>query len=555
MPLRADQLERMAEALGESEADGHGFDEVFDVGRMGARERTDLHGQVLGESAALTSRRCAGESGLTVVSGPGKVAARVGVRLAAAILAVSSLEIGWNSCSGGLYPGCLPAGIASGGLRHAGWSEIGEVSRRQPPLEGVDSMVLSPHAARAPVALSLSFALCAPAWGQGAAPQLFCWGRNDEGQCAVPQALSDVIAVDGIYHTVALRSDGTVRAWGRNGDGQCNVPSNLADATAISAGIFHTLAQRANGSVVGWGRNDAQQCSGPAGVTGVRAIEACGYGSMVLKADGTVQTWGGSIYAPPTGLSGVVQIAGEDVHCAVTKGDGTVVCWGSGTTTSGAFNYGQSIVPTGLANVQKVATGSYHTLALKTDGSLVIWGLNDSGQRNVPAGNTFVDMDGGNDFSIGLTNQGKVLCWGGNGFQQLSVPASAQSGVYQVAAGGWHGIALQGPPITIQTVRPISGSIEGGTPITILGSNFRSGSIVTIGGVPATDMVVVSPSMITAKTPPGAVGPTNVAVDFGTATAFYYSPICSEDVDGDGEVGGSDISLLLLNFGPCATTP
>lgn len=330
-------------------------------------------------------------------------------------------------------------------------------------------MISFARAVRPSLAISIAAALCTPALGQGALQQVFCWGRNELSQCEVPQGLSDVIEVDGIYHTVALRADGTVLAWGQNNYGQRNVPPGLSGVRTISAGINHTLALRADFSVVGWGRDNFQQCSGPASVPNVQAIEACGYGSMVLKADGTVQTWGGSIYTPPVGLSGVVQIAGEDVHCAVTKTDGTVVCWGSGTTTSGSFNYGQSIVPPGLANVKKVATGAYHTLALKADGSLVGWGLNTSGQITIPSGEVFMDMDGGNSFSIGLTTDGRVRCWGSDTYGQAAIPAGAQSGVMQVAAGGNHSVALKGPAATILTVRPIHGVVQGGTAITITG--------------------------------------------------------------------------------------
>jgi hypothetical protein len=44
-----------------------------------------------------------------------------------------------------------------------------------------------------------------------------------------------------------------------------------------------------------------------------------------------------------------------------------------------------------------------------------------------------------------------------------------------------------------------------------------------------------------------------VEVDFGAATALHYGPICSEDIDGNGEVDFADVSLLLLllRFGPC----
>lgn len=471
----------------------------------------------------------------------GVIAARVTFLLFAMVFLIL-----WSGPLGG---GCLSGSPGSGASLQAGWSGSDAATRYGLPAGVLDMPGRVPDVRAVLVMSSASF-FAASAFGQGAKPQVLAWGWNSYGQCAVPAGLSDVIEVDGMTNTVALRSNGTVVAWGLNGDGQCNVPPSLRDVSAISAGNFHTLALRKDGSVTGWGRDNNQQVTGPSGVPSAIAVEACGYGSMVLRPDGTVQTWGGALYTPPEGLSSVTQIAGEDIHCAVRKADGTVVCWGS-ATYNGTWNFGQSTVPSDLTGVQKVATGVYHTLALRNDGSLVIWGRNSSGQRNVPPGNTFVDMDGGNDFSIGLTNQGRVLCWGSNGYQQLNVPTSAQVGVHRVAAGAHHGVALQGPPISIQTVRPISGSIAGGTAITILGSNFRPDSIVTVGGAPATNVVVVSSSMITANTPEGTIGPALVAVDFGTADVFYYSPVCAEDLDQDGEVGGSDISLLLLNFGDC----
>lgn len=60
-------------------------------------------------------------------------------------------------------------------------------------------------------------------------------------------------------------------------------------------------------------------------------------------------------------------------------------------------------------------------------------------------------------------------------------------------------------------VQPRSGSMDGGTPITITGSDFLAGAEVFIGDLPATD-VVVSPDRITATTPRGLVGPADVTV-------------------------------------------
>ena len=36
-----------------------------------------------------------------------------------------------------------------------------------------------------------------------------------------------------------------------------------------------------------------------------------------------------------------------------------------------------------------------------------------------------------------------------------------------------------------------------------------------------------------------------------SAEAFYYRPECGSDLDQDGEVTTADISIVLLDFGPC----
>jgi hypothetical protein len=60
---------------------------------------------------------------------------------------------------------------------------------------------------------------------------------------------------------------------------------------------------------------------------------------------------------------------------------------------------------------------------------------------------------------------------------------------------------LPGP--TISSVSPNSGPTTGGTPVTITGTNFQSGATVTFGALPATNVVVVSSTSITASTPLG----------------------------------------------------
>lgn len=83
----------------------------------------------------------------------------------------------------------------------------------------------------------------------------------------------------------------------------------------------------------------------------------------------------------------------------------------------------------------------------------------------------------------------------------------------------------------IDKVEPNEGTAEGGTAITITGGPFDQGATVTVGGNPATDVVVVNSNTITAVTPPGEVGWQEVRVinpDGGWAALpagfFYIKP-------------------------------
>jgi hypothetical protein len=68
------------------------------------------------------------------------------------------------------------------------------------------------------------------------------------------------------------------------------------------------------------------------------------------------------------------------------------------------------------------------------------------------------------------------------------------------------------PAPTVSTISPVTGPAAGGTAVTITGTGFLSGAGVTLGGTAATNVVVVSATSITAKTPAHAGGAVNVAV-------------------------------------------
>jgi formylglycine-generating enzyme required for sulfatase activity len=135
----------------------------------------------------------------------------------------------------------------------------------------------------------------------------------------------------------------------------------------------------------------------------------------------------------------------------------------------------------------------------------------------------------------GLTNVTGVTV-GGNPctavavLSPTSVRATTPSGAVGQAAivvSSPTGSALSPTPFTytqqsVVSVSPSSGPYQGGTPVTITGLNLLGTTAVTFGGVPATNVQVVSNTQVTAVTPPGSVGVAEVTVSgpWGTITAL-----------------------------------
>jgi hypothetical protein len=83
-------------------------------------------------------------------------------------------------------------------------------------------------------------------------------------------------------------------------------------------------------------------------------------------------------------------------------------------------------------------------VASKNNGTVVAWGLDEAGQTEVPAGlSGVVQVAAGGYHSVAVRGNGTVVAWGENDFGQVSLPAGLSS-VTSVAAGWSHNVALQG---------------------------------------------------------------------------------------------------------------
>lgn len=296
------------------------------------------------------------------------------------------------------------------------------------------------------------------------------WGASTYGLNTVPSGLSNVVAVAaGIYHHMALKTDGRVVAWGQNFNGQTNTPADLTNVVAIGAGMGHSIALKTDGTLSAWGLNDYGQRNVPVGLSNVIAVAAGERHNLALKSDGTIAAWGWNA-SVPVGLSNVVAIAAGQSHNLAVVADGTLVSWGSSS-------YGLQQLPVASNLLVAVAAGSFHSLALASDGTVFAWGLNSQGQTNLPSSlDHIVRIGKGTYHSLAINSDGQLIEWGNNSVGQATAPiglknvVAAEGGVISTLA-----IGDNVPPYA--NTQTVSGLANQDLVITLTGSDVNSDPI------------------------------------------------------------------------------
>ncbi|MBS1744453.1 MAG: T9SS type A sorting domain-containing protein [Bacteroidetes bacterium] len=219
---------------------------------------------------------------------------------------------------------------------------------------------------------------------------LWAWGYNADGELGdgtttnknTPVQIGndhDWVSVEAFSNSsFGLKSDGSLWAWGRNTYGQLGtgqtgnmyaIPTRIGSSNnwvMVSAGVFHTLALKSDGTLWAWGRNlygelgigNTQIQSSPVQVGNAntwRSCEAGGSFSHALQSDGSLWGWG------LNGTAGYV---------------------GNGSTQN-------VLLPVRIGNANNwisISSGGNHNLALQGNGSSWDWGYNAAGQLGT--GNT-----------------------------------------------------------------------------------------------------------------------------------------------------------------------
>jgi alpha-tubulin suppressor-like RCC1 family protein len=251
-------------------------------------------------------------------------------------------------------------------------------------------------------------------------------GTNDSGNYNTnrPEQIvaSNVTAIaTGQSYSLFLKSNGSLWAMGYNAYGQLgdgtfggfsfytNRPEQIvaSNVTAIAAGRYHTLFLKSDGSLWAMGYNNFGQLGDgtynktnlPEQIvaSNVTAIAAAQNHSLFLKSDGSLWAMGYNAYGQlgdgttinKTNLpeqivsNNVTAITGGEFHSLFLKSDGSLWAMGynlDGELGDGTYNGTNRPEQIVTGGVMAIAAGLYHSLYLKNDGSLWAAGNNYDGQ-------------------------------------------------------------------------------------------------------------------------------------------------------------------------------
>ena len=354
------------------------------------------------------------------------------------------------------------------------------------------------------------------------------WGVNSNGELGdgtftsraepAPVSANGVLAgktvislATGLYHSLALCSDGTLVAWGigyygnlGNGSTALSKVPVAVDTTSamsalsgktvigVTAGNFHCLALCSDGTLAAWGANFAGQLGDgtetnrslpvriDSGVLAGKKVVGMAAGtahSLALCSDGTVAAWGSNQYgqlgdnswdyqrnlpvavntAPGTSAlydKAVTQLAAGGSSSLALCSDGSVAMWGIGVGQGSGERAPMAV--TMPVPVSALAAGDLHWLALSQGGGVYAWGSGTGSAVPTLVYTSAVGIAAGFGHSLALSYDGTLFTWGGggivNGFFEHMIEVGIRFSKLQSGESRHYSLALAAYP-NAQAVR------------------------------------------------------------------------------------------------------
>jgi alpha-tubulin suppressor-like RCC1 family protein len=301
----------------------------------------------------------------------------------------------------------------------------------------------------------------------------------------------------GLYHTAAIKTDGTLWLWGSGINGilgnNNSTTNHSSPVQTISGGTnwkqvsvgASTVAIKTDNTLWAWGACVGSTLKGFG--TSCCITETVDYNDEFVRREffstGGLWGWGCSAYgslgnnsetpesSPVQTVSGGTnwkQVVGGYDHTAAIKTDGTLWLWGYGGTgklgNNSITNHSSPVqTVSGGTNWKQVSTGSQHTAAIKTDGTLWLWGSGFGGQLGNNAitnrSSPVQTISGGTNwkqvsYTSAIKTDGTLWLWGDGGGGRLGNNAETNhSSPVQTISGGtnWKQVSGSGHTAAIKT--------------------------------------------------------------------------------------------------------
>lgn len=294
--------------------------------------------------------------------------------------------------------------------------------------------------------------------------RVLAWGANDQGQCAVPENLADVVLIaGGKTHSVAVQRDGTIHYWGKLPDGLAALPEAIeppwpaeawksaarAEMEATNTDVAPAAPRRAtilsNGSSTSTDsptpRSDELFPLNLSATNGTifkdpdKELYAAGERVLLTAVPddpNVFREWTGDLDELDDPFSDVLEITMDRARSfTATFGEPDAVGWGSNDVR-------QTAIPSQQVALIDIASGIDHNLAILRGLDQVGWGRNHWKQSEIPAYiGDVLQVEVGYDSSLALLANGRVAKWGSSN----EVPPGLRD-VIAIASGADHDLAL-----------------------------------------------------------------------------------------------------------------
>ena len=252
---------------------------------------------------------------------------------------------------------------------------------------------------------------------------LWAWGNNNGGRTGlntntgytlVPTRVGNAnnwaSVSAGNFHSLAVTTCGQLWAWGGNvfgntglntDTGTTPVPTRVGNATnwsSVSAGLFHSIAVTTNGELWAWGAN----------FFGLTGLDTDTGHTLVPTRVGNATNW--------------ASVSAGGSHSLARTTNGELWGWGfSNNWQPGPNDNVNTFVPTFIASGwASFSAGNSNNIAITTTGQLFRWGSSTVNFSRIGFESNWASVSSGiNSYYLAITTNGQLWAWGNNLSGQL----------------------------------------------------------------------------------------------------------------------------------------